>query len=65
MIPSVQNPPMSPMEIKIFRQEMSRRVKGELSLQERQTHRENASINRAVYKRIISNNGGKNPILGF
>lgn len=65
MIPSVQNPPMSLTEIKIFRKEMSRRMRGEFSPQEKKHHRENASINQTVYKRIISNNGGKNPILGF
>lgn len=65
MIPSVQNPPMSPAEIKIFRSEMSRRMKGEFTPEEKVRFRKNAIINRTVYTRIISNNGGKNPILGL
>lgn len=59
MIPSVSNPIMTTEDICRFRKEMSRKIRGEFTAAERERY----DRARRVYAQIISNNGGKNPIL--
>lgn len=61
MVPSNPNPPMTREEIKRFRHELARRMRGEFTPSERE--RFNKANN--TYNAIINNNGGKNPILGY
>ncbi len=61
MIPSNPNPPMKKSEVEHFRLEMARRMRGDLTPQER--HRiEQAN---ETYNTIMKRNGGKNPLFGF
>lgn len=60
MIASNPNPPMTGAEILHFRSEMSRRLRGELSPNERQ--RKERALK--TYNSILKRNGGRNPILG-
>lgn len=60
MIPSNPNPPMSKEEIRQFLLKISRRIKGEVSPNER----ENFESAKRSYESYMKLNGGKNPILG-
>lgn len=60
MIPSNPNPPMSREEVKNFHAKMSRRMRGDYTLTERQQIRRI----KQVYTDILKSNGGKNPLLG-
>ncbi len=61
MISSNQNPPMTREEVRRFRNEMTRRMRGDFTPRER----ENIIKAKNNYNEIIRRNGGKNPILGF
>lgn len=61
MISSNPNPPMTGKEVEHFLVEMSRRLRGELSVSEKQRIERRGK----VYSTILKHNGGKNPILGF
>lgn len=65
MIHTNPNPKMTVVEVENFRNNLRRCVSGKI------THREKKKIEvrtqrmNSVAKRIIANNGGKNPILGY
>ncbi len=61
MIPSNTNPQMTIEDIRRFRKEIARRMRGDLTEEERTRWRQAQE----TYNTIIQNNGGKNPILGF
>ena len=61
MIPSNPNPPMTREEIKKFRAEMSRRMKGDFTPRELQL----AKSRNEVYQTILKRNGGKNPLFSL
>ena len=61
MIPSNPNPPMKREEVKRFRNEMSRKMKGEFTPRERELYEHR----KQTYKAVIANHGGKNPIFGL
>lgn len=52
---------MTGKEVEHFLVEMSRRLRGELSVSEKQRIERRGK----VYSTILKHNGGKNPILGF
>lgn len=61
MIPSNSTPKMTRDDVRHFRTEMSRRLRGDFTNKERLRLREAQE----TYDAIIHSNGGKNPILGF
>lgn len=65
MIHTVPNPKMTSREVELFREHLRKRVSGEISLKERKAIEVRIQRMKAVGKRIIANNGGKNPILGY
>lgn len=65
MIHTVSNPKMTANDVKLFRKNFERCVSKDmtpfqLSEIKRRQHRM-----KNVYERILRNNGGKNPILGY
>lgn len=65
MIHSVTNPKMNNNEIKEFRCNFVRHVSKELTREETITVSNRLVRAKKNYKKIINNNGGKNPILRY
>lgn len=65
MIQSITNPPMTRSEINKFRQEFIRYASGQTTKDERERIREKYVQICSTAEKIIKNNGGKNPILGY
>lgn len=65
MIQSIPNPTMTQDEIRQFRLEMLRRMKGNFTEEERRAAQKRKRRMEEVANRIMKNNGGKNPILGY
>lgn len=65
MIQSIPNPTMTQDEIRQFRLEMLRRMKGNFTEEERRAAQKRKIRMEEVANRIMKNNGGKNPILGY
>lgn len=65
MIRSIQNPPMCQDDINRFRQNLSKHLSGNFTEEEKITLDRRKAQAKANAKRIISNCGGKNPILGY
>ena len=65
MIQSIPNPTMTQDEIRQFRLEMLRRMKGNFTEEERCAAQKRKRRMEEVANRIMKNNGGKNPILGY
>lgn len=65
MIHTVPNPKMTIHEVESFRENLRKCVSGRISIKERTTIQIRTRRMNAVAKRIIANNGGKNPILGY
>lgn len=51
-------------EIKRFRCELARRMRGDFTPQEKERMLSDKELNRRVYEQIIANCGGKDPIFG-
>ena len=65
MIRSIPNPPMDRDDVVRFRTNLEKHLRGELNAEERrqaETRKAKAELNA---RRIITNCGGKNPILGY
>ncbi len=58
MIPTNSKIPMTHQEVIRFRREMSRRMKGDLTPEEQRRK----EIRAAIYRTILANNGGQNPL---
>lgn len=56
---------MTQDEIRQFRLEMLRRMKGNFTEEERRAAQKRKRRMEEVANRIMKNNGGKNPILGY
>lgn len=65
MIHTVPNPKMTSYEVESFRENLRKCVSGRISIKERKAIQIRTQRMNAVAKRIIANNGGKNPILGY
>lgn len=65
MIHSITNPKMNSNEIKEFRSDFARHVSKKLTREEKNTVSKRLARAKENYKRIIHNNGDKNPILGY
>ena len=65
MIRMVSNPKMSRSEIDLFRENFSKCISKDFTQEEKTVIRVNKERMSKVAKEIISNNGGKNPILGY
>ena len=65
MIRSVPNPPMDNEDIARFRANLAKHLQGDLSMEEKLKIAENRERAKNNVKRILSNCGGKNPILGY
>lgn len=65
MIHTVPNPKMISHEVDSFRENLRKCVSGRLSMKERKAIEIRTQRINAVAKRIIANNGDKNPILGY
>jgi len=61
MLPTNPNPPMSRNDVRRFRANVSRQIRGEFTPRERELYH----FAKETYETILKNNGGKNPILGF
>lgn len=65
MIQSVPNPKMTADEVKSFRENLAKSVSRDIMPEELSKVRSRQRRMKENYKKIISNNGGKNPILGY
>ena len=65
MIHTNPNPKMTVIEVENFRNNLRRCVSGKITRQEKKEIEVRAQRMNSVAKRIIANNGGKNPILGY
>lgn len=65
MIHTVPNPKMTTHEVEQFRDNLRKCVSGKLTLKEKKAIEARTQRISRVAKRIIDNNGGKNPILGY
>lgn len=65
MIHTVSNPQMTPAEIRSFRENFVRCVSKNITPKELSEVKDRQKRMKKTYDRIISNNGGKNPILGY
>lgn len=65
MIHSNPNPKMSRNEIVSFRRSVMNRMRGNLSADENRALSQRKKQIEKTAKRIITNNGGKKPILGY
>lgn len=65
MIHTVPNPKMTIHEVEKFRENLRKCVSGKLTYGEKKAIQIRSRRATAVAKRIIANNGGKNPILGY
>lgn len=65
MIHANPNPEMTVAEVKAFRDNLRRYTLGNITRQEKQEIEVRTRRMNNVAERIIANNGGKNPILGY
>ena len=65
MIQANPNPEMTVAEVKAFRDNLRRYTLGNITRQEKQEIEARTRRMNNVAERIIANNGGKNPILGY
>ena len=65
MIHANPNPEMTVAEVKAFRDNLRRYTLGTITRQEKQEIEARTRRMNNVAERIIANNGGKNPILGY
>ena len=65
MIHTNPNPKMTVIEVENFRNNIRRCVSGKITHQEKKEIAVRTQRMNSVAKRIIANNGGKNPILGY
>lgn len=65
MIHSNPNPVMTPDEIRKFRQDLLRRMQGNLTPEEKRMDAEKRKNAERITRMILAKNGGKNPILGY
>lgn len=65
MIHTVSKPQMTPEEVRSFRENFVRCVSKDISPKEMSMVKNRQKRMKDTYDRIISNNGGKNPILGY
>ena len=65
MIHANPNPKMTVAEVKAFRDNLRRYTLGNITRQEKQEIEVRTRRMNNVAERIIANNGGKNPILGY
>ena len=66
MIQTISNPKMTPEEISLFRKEHIRKcIKKDFTPEEVAVIKRRRTRMRENYDKIIRNNGGKNPILGY
>ena len=65
MIHANPNPEMTVAEVKAFRDNLRRYTLGNIPRQEKQEIEARTRRMNNVAERIIANNGGKNPILGY
>ena len=65
MIHANPNPEMTVAEVKAFRDNLRRYTLGNITHQEKQEIEARTRRMNNVAERIIANNGGKNPILGY
>ena len=65
MIHANPNPEMTVAEVKAFRDNLRRYTLGNIMRQEKQEIEARTRRMNNVAERIIANNGGKNPILGY
>lgn len=65
MIHSNPNPMMTPDEIRKFRRNLSRLMRGNLTAEEKRANAEKKKNAERITQMILSKNGGKNPILGY
>lgn len=65
MIHTVSNPKMTSEEIKSFRENFARCVSKDMTPKEMSAVKSRQERMKNTYNKILSNNGGKNPILGY
>lgn len=65
MIHTVSNPQMTLEEIRSFRENFARCVSKDITPSKKAEVKERMARMKSVYSKIIRNNGGKNPILGY
>nr|DAV79131.1 MAG TPA: hypothetical protein [Caudoviricetes sp.] len=65
MIHTNPNPKMKVAEVEDFRNNLIKCVSGKVTRQEKKQIEVRTQRMNSVAKRIIANNGGKNPILGY
>ena len=65
MISSIPNPPMDREDVARFRSQLEKHLRGDFSSEERHQIHLRKERAKANVKRILSNCGGKNPILGY
>lgn len=66
MIQTISNPKMTPEEVSLFRKEHLRMcIKKDYTPEEAAVIKERQTRMRENYNKIIRNNGGKNPLLGY
>lgn len=65
MIHTVSNPKMTPEEVKSFKDNFARCVSKDITPSKKVEVKERVARMKSVYGKIIRNNGGKNPILGY
>lgn len=65
MIRSNPNPPMDREDIARFRRNLEKHLQGDFTSEERHIIEARKARTEANAKRIITNSGGKNPILGY
>ena len=65
MIHSIPNPKMTVREVEAFREDVLRQALGNASEQEKKEIADRIERMNRVAKKVIANNGGKNPILGY
>lgn len=65
MIHTNPNPKMTVVEVENFHNNLRKCVSGKITYQEKKQIEVRTQRMNSVAKRIIANNGGKNPILGY
>mgnify|MGYP007043985769 CR=1 FL=1 len=65
MIHSVPNPPMDRADIAHFRNNLEKHLRDDFSTEEKHQIEVRQARTKANAKRIITNCGGKNPLLGY
>lgn len=65
MIHTNPNPKMTLAEVENFRKDIRKCVSGDFTAEEKKTIQKRKERMSLVAKKVIGNNGGKNPILGY